>query len=94
MHACSVVAHTNVDMAAMVMRGYVEGHGKTINGHPQQVKCIRVFDAVWKGRGQHNRVVQHIVLKVHIMLSALVKFVGVDNGEARTPSLSTYDSNY
>ena len=46
MHAGSVAAHTNADMAAMVMRGYVEGHGKTINGYPQQVKCIRVFDAV------------------------------------------------
>ena len=82
MHACSVAAHTNVDMATMVMRGYVEGHGKTINGYPQQVKCIRVFNAVCKGKGQHNTVVQHIVLKVHRMLSALVKFVGLDSGDA------------
>ena len=94
MHAYNVVAHTNVDMAAMVMCGYVEGHGKTINGYSQQVKCIRVFDAVWKGKGQHNRVAQHIVLKVHRLLSALVKFVEVDSGEARTPSLSTCDINY
>ena len=94
MHTCSAAAHTNVDMAAMVMHGYVEGYGKTINGYPQQVKCIRVFDAVWKGRGQHNRVVQHIVFKVHRMLSALVKFVGVDSGEAGTLSLSTCDNNY
>ena len=94
MHACNVAAHTNVDMTAMVMRGYVKGCGKTINGYPQQVKCIRVFDAVWKGRGQYNRVTQHIVLKVHIMLSALVKFVEVDSGEARIPSLSTCDINY
>ena len=94
MHAYSVVAHTNVDMAAMVMRGYVEGHGKTINGYPQQVKCIRVFDAVWKGRGQHSKVVQHIVLKVHKMLYALVKFVEVNNGEAGTLPLSTCNINY
>ena len=94
MHACSAAAHTNADMATMVMSGYVEGHGKIINDYPQQVKCIRVFDVVWKGRGQHNRVVQHIVLKVHKMLSALVKFVEVDSGEARTLSLGTCDSNY
>ena len=66
MHAGSVAAHTNADMAAMVMRGYVEAHGKTINGYPQQVKCIRVFDAVWKGRG-FARAVLHMVLKVHRM---------------------------
>ena len=72
MHACSTAVHTNADMAAMVMSGYVEGRGKIINGYPQQVKCIRVFNAVWKGRGQHNRVVQHIVFKVHKMLFALV----------------------
>ena len=93
MHACSAVAHTMWTWQQWLCVG-VEGHGKTINGYPQQVKCIRVFDAVWKGRGQHIKVVQHIVLKVHRMLSALIKFVEVDSGEAGTLSLSTCNSNY
>lgn len=93
MHACSAPAHTNVDMAAMVTPGCVEGHGITISGCPQQAKCILVFNAVWKGRGQHNRVAQHRDLKVHGILSALVKFVEVESGEVGTLLLSTCDSN-
>ena len=46
MYTCSVAAHTNVDMVAIVMRGYVEGHDKTINGYPQLVKFICVFNAI------------------------------------------------
>ena len=38
--------------------------------------------------------VLHMVLKVHRILSALVKFVEADSGEAGLLSQSTCDNNY
>ena len=44
MHACSAAAPTNVDMAAMVMRGYVKGHGKNhqwLSATDKVHSCVR-----------------------------------------------------
>ena len=57
MHTCGALAHINVDIAAMITHGCVEGHGTTISGYPQQTRYIHVFNIICKGRGHHNIVV-------------------------------------
>ena len=92
MHTCSARALINVDIAAMITHGCVEGHGITISGYPQQTMYIPVFNVVCKDRGHHNRVV-HRELKVHGMLFALVISVKVESGEVGTLLQSICDNN-